>query len=82
MNNIKTTPLHQEHIKLNAKMVEFAGFDMPISYTSIKEEHEAVRGNVGMFDVSHMGEILCEGKDAEKFVEYMFTNCLWNDVIS
>lgn len=74
MSEVKKTPLHQAHLNLKAKMVEFAGFDMPISYTSIKEEHEAVRNNVGMFDVSHMGEILCEGKDAEKFVEYMFTN--------
>ncbi|QWC00558.1 glycine cleavage system aminomethyltransferase GcvT [Mycoplasmatota bacterium] len=74
MENYKVTPLHEEHIKLNAKMVNFAGFHMPISYTSIKEEHEAVRNNVGMFDVSHMGEIIIKGKEAQKFVEYLFTN--------
>ncbi|MFP4477924.1 MAG: glycine cleavage system aminomethyltransferase GcvT [Candidatus Izemoplasmatales bacterium] len=74
MENLKVTPLHDEHLKLNAKMVDFAGFHMPISYTSIKEEHEAVRNDVGMFDVSHMGEIVIRGKDAEKFVEYIFTN--------
>jgi aminomethyltransferase len=74
MENLKVTPLHEEHLKLNAKMVGFAGFHMPVSYTNIKEEHEAVRNNVGMFDVSHMGEVLIKGKDAEAFVEYIFTN--------
>ncbi|HKL47339.1 MAG TPA: glycine cleavage system aminomethyltransferase GcvT [Candidatus Izemoplasmatales bacterium] len=74
MENLKTTPLHDEHIKLDAKMVDFAGFHMPISYQSIKEEHEAVRTQVGMFDVSHMGEIMIQGNEAESFVEYLFTN--------
>lgn len=74
MENLKTTPLHDQHLKLQAKMVDFAGFHMPISYTSIKEEHDAVRQNVGMFDVSHMGEILIEGEEAQAFVEYLFTN--------
>lgn len=74
MENFKITPLHEIHIASGAKMVEFAGFHMPISYTSIKEEHEAVRTDVGMFDVSHMGEILIEGKQAEAFVDYIFTN--------
>lgn len=74
MENYKTTVLHQAHIDLGAKMVEFAGFHMPISYTSIKEEHQAVRTNVGMFDVSHMGEILIQGKQAEAFVNFIFTN--------
>ena len=74
MEKMKTTPLHQDHIDLGAKMVEFAGFHMPISYSSIKEEHEAVRRHVGMFDVSHMGEIVIEGNEAEAFVNYIFTN--------
>jgi len=74
MENLKVTPLYEEHLKLNAKMVDFAGFHMPISYTSIKDEHEAVRNNVGMFDVSHMGEILVIGKDSEKYIEFIFTN--------
>jgi len=74
MEKMNTTPLHQDHIDLGAKMVEFAGFHMPISYSSIKEEHEAVRQNVGMFDVSHMGEIIIEGAEAEAFVNYIFTN--------
>lgn len=71
---LKMTPLHDEHVNLNAKMVDFAGFHMPISYTSITDEHSSVRTKVGMFDVSHMGEILVQGKEAEKFVDYMFTN--------
>ena len=74
MENLKMTPLHDAHLDLNAKMVDFAGFHMPISYTSIRQEHEAVRNHVGMFDVSHMGEIMVEGKDAESFVEFLFTN--------
>lgn len=74
MENVKVTSLHQAHINLGAKMVEFAGFDMPIVYTSIRDEHEAVRHHVGMFDVSHMGEITVVGEDAQAFMEFMFTN--------
>lgn len=74
MENYNITPLHDAHIQLGARMVEFAGFHMPISYTSIRQEHQAVRNNAGMFDVSHMGEIMVEGKDAEAFINYMFTN--------
>lgn len=74
MENLIITPLHKKHLELNAKMVDFAGFHMPISYTTIREEHQSVRNSVGMFDVSHMGEIVIKGKDAEKFVEYIFTN--------
>lgn len=74
MNEFKTTPLHDVHEDMGAKMVEFAGFHMPILYTTIKDEHLAVRQRVGMFDVSHMGEILIEGSEAQEFVEYLFTN--------
>ena len=59
---------------LGAKMSPFAGFMMPIQYSSITEEHNAVRHAVGMFDVSHMGEIFVSGPDAEKFVNHIFTN--------
>ena len=59
---------------LRAKMSPFAGFMMPIQYSSITEEHNAVRHAVGMFDVSHMGEIFVSGPDAEKFVNHIFTN--------
>ncbi|ABR31718.1 glycine cleavage system protein T [Thermosipho melanesiensis] len=71
---MKYTPLYEEHVKLGAKMVDFAGFNMPIQYTSIKDEVLAVRKNVGMFDVSHMGEVIVEGKDSTKFVDFLITN--------
>ena len=71
---LKVTCLHDSHVALGAKMSPFAGFDMPIQYSSITEEHLAVRNNVGMFDVSHMGEIFVSGPDAEKFVNHIFTN--------
>jgi aminomethyltransferase len=55
-------------------MVPFAGYQMPLKYSSIKNEHHAVRYNAGLFDVSHMGEILIEGKDSSRFVQYLLTN--------
>lgn len=73
-NQIKTTCLHGEHLALGAKMSPFAGFDMPIQYSSITEEHLAVRNRCGIFDVSHMGEIFVNGPDAERFVNHIFTN--------
>jgi len=75
-DNIKTTCLHDRHLALGAKMSPFAGFDMPIQYSSIIEEHNAVRKNVGVFDVSHMGEIFVCGEDALRFVNHIFTNDL------
>lgn len=60
----KKTFLHDEHVKLGARMVEFAGWMMPVQYTSIIEEHKNVRENIGLFDVSHMGEFYVTGKDA------------------
>jgi len=68
------TPLHEEHLKLKARMIPFDGFDMPVQYTSIIEEHFAVREKVGIFDVSHMGEIELHGKDALSFTDYIVTN--------
>ncbi|RZV38820.1 MAG: glycine cleavage system aminomethyltransferase GcvT [Candidatus Acidulodesulfobacterium acidiphilum] len=75
MNNseIKKTPLYSEHAKMGAKIVEFAGFYMPLYYKSIIEEHLNVRKNSGIFDISHMGEITIKGKDASSFVDYVFT---------
>lgn len=73
-DNLKKTCLYDSHLALGAKMSPFAGFMMPIQYSSITEEHNAVRHKVGMFDVSHMGEITVCGKDAEKFVNHIFTN--------
>jgi len=68
------TPLHEEHLKLKARMIPFDGFDMPVQYTGIIEEHFAVREKIGLFDVSHMGEIEIKGKDALPFVDYLVTN--------
>lgn len=64
----KRTFLHDEQIKLGARMIEFAGWMMPVSYTSIIEEHKTVRENVGLFDVSHMGEVYVSGKDSLAFL--------------
>lgn len=68
------TPLTEKHQDLNAKMVEFAGFNMPVYYEGIKREHHAVRNHVGMFDVSHMGEFRITGEGARDFLQYIGTN--------
>ena len=65
---VKKTYLHEKHIALGAKMVDFAGWHMPVQYCSIIEEHKTVRENLGIFDVSHMGEVFVSGKDATKFL--------------
>lgn len=75
---MKKIPLHSFHEKLGAKFIEFAGFLMPIYYTSIKDEHMAVRERVGVFDVSHMGEIRIRGKDAKRFADFILTNDILN----
>lgn len=78
MNNeqseMKKTCLHDLHVALGAQMSPFGGFDMPIQYSSIIEEHNAVRHEAGMFDVSHMGEVFVSGPDAEAYVNHIFTN--------
>ncbi len=74
----KQTALFEEHQALGAKIVDFAGWEMPIQYKNLKEEVKAVRENVGVFDVSHMGEFFIEGKEAIKFVDYMVTNDIGN----
>jgi len=71
---MKKTPLYQEHISLNSKMVQFAGFDMPIQYSGIIHEHHAVRKACGIFDVSHMGEFMVSGEGAESFLNRMTIN--------
>lgn len=70
----KRTFLYERHVALGAKMVSFGGFEMPIMYTSIIDEHNAVRSDCGVFDVSHMGEVVVSGTDAERFVQHIFTN--------
>lgn len=74
MADNKKTCLYDKHVKLGALMSPFGGFDMPIQYKGIVEEHNAVRNEVGVFDVSHMGEVEITGPQAEKFVNYIFTN--------
>ena len=73
-DEIKITCLHDKHVALGALMSPFAGYDMPIQYNGIETEHNAVRKAVGVFDVSHMGEVRITGPQAEKFVNYIFTN--------
>lgn len=73
MSLLKTS-LHAEHLALNAKMAPFAGFDMPLQYSSVKEEVLAVREHAGVFDVSHMGEFFVTGPDAIAFVDHIVTN--------
>lgn len=70
----KRTCLYDKHVKLGALISPFGGFDMPIQYSTIIEEHEAVRKDCGVFDVSHMGEVTVKGKDAERYVQHIFTN--------
>jgi aminomethyltransferase len=75
MSDLKRTPLYEAHVALGAKMVPFAGFEMPVQYpTGITREHEAVRSTAGMFDVSHMGEFLVEGPGALAFVSHITSN--------
>jgi len=71
---LKTTPFFEIHKKLNGKMVPFAGWNMPIQYAGVMEEHRAVRAGVGVFDVSHMGEIDVRGREAKPFLQKLLTN--------
>src|SRR6187402_2652060 len=71
---LKKTPLHARHRAHGARMVEFGGWDMPVEYSGITDEHMAVRTRAGLFDVSHMGEIEVAGADALSFVQWITTN--------
>jgi aminomethyltransferase len=71
---MKNTPFTEKHIALGAKMAEFAGFNMPISYSGINDEHAAVRNNAGVFDVSHMGEFILKGEHALDLIQRVTTN--------
>jgi aminomethyltransferase len=68
------TPLHAEHVALGARMVPFAGWEMPVQYAGVKQEHVAVRSAAGLFDVSHMGELTLDGPGAAAFVDSLITN--------
>ena len=74
MEEIKKTCLHDRHVAMGALMSPFAGYDMPIEYAGIVDEHNAVRNDCGVFDVSHMGEVLITGPEAERYVNYIFSN--------
>ncbi|MEG1547395.1 MAG: glycine cleavage system aminomethyltransferase GcvT [Clostridia bacterium] len=74
MDELKKTPLYQTHIALGGKMVDFGGWALPVQYSSILEEHRAVRECCGLFDVSHMGEVFVSGKDAFAYLQHMLTN--------
>ncbi|MBA2744154.1 MAG: glycine cleavage system aminomethyltransferase GcvT [Chthoniobacterales bacterium] len=70
----KTTPLYEEHRRAGAKIIPFGGWLMPVQYTSISDEHQAVRNNVGVFDISHMGQLVATGKDAGEWLNRVLTN--------
>lgn len=74
MDNLKVTPIRGDYEKYGAKVVAFAGYEMPTQFKGILYEHEWVREQAGLFDVSHMGEVTVKGSDAEKFVDYLITN--------
>src|SRR5215831_2873108 len=71
---MKNTPFTKKHIELGAKMAEFAGYNMPISYSGINDEHAAVRNNAGVFDVSHMGEFILKGENTLDLIQRVTTN--------
>lgn len=71
---MKNTPFYEKHLALGAKMAPFAGYNMPISYSGINEEHAAVRNNAGVFDVSHMGEFILKGAGALELIQRLTTN--------
>jgi glycine cleavage system T protein (aminomethyltransferase) len=72
--DLKRTPLYEAHVEAGAKLVPFAGWEMPVQYAGIREEHESVRSGCGVFDVSHMGEVETIGPDAEKLLQRLLTN--------
>ena len=73
-SELKRTPLFESYKKLGAKVIDFGGWELPVQFSSILEEHETVRTQAGLFDVSHMGEFIVEGKDAESFINSIVSN--------
>src|ERR1700726_195339 len=71
---LRITPLNAIHRRMSAKMVDFGGWDMPVQYSGVIDEHNTVRQKVGAFDVSHMGELEVRGPEALKLVDYVATN--------
>src|ERR1700675_4523873 len=76
MQTLRQTPLHDRHVALGARMVPFAGWEMPVQYEGVLAEHRAVRTDAGVFDVSHMGEIEVEGPQASELLQRMLSNDL------
>src|ERR1043166_4357024 len=71
---LKRTPLFSAHQKLGARLIDFGGWEMPVQYTSIVDEHLAVRNAAGLFDISHMGEVTVSGAEAGEFLNHVLTN--------
>src|SRR3954464_15716627 len=71
---LQRTPLYDRHVAAGPRLVPFAGWEMPVQYTGIRDEHIAVRTGAGVFDVSHMGEVETSGPDAEAFLQRVLTN--------
>ncbi|GCE19155.1 hypothetical protein KDK_29550 [Dictyobacter kobayashii] len=74
VSQLKRTPLYEQHRALGARLVEFGGWEMPVQYSGILDEHQAVRTRAGLFDVCHMGEFKVEGQDALAFLQYLVPN--------
>ena len=74
MESLRRTALYDSHLKCGAKFFEFAGWEMPLEYEGMVKEHHSVRNSCGLFDVSHMGEVIVKGKDAKEFIQYLITN--------
>ena len=72
--SLKKTPLHDEHARLGAKLVDFGGWSMPVQYTGILNEHHAVRTALGVFDISHMGQFFAEGPGATAWLQHLLAN--------
>ena len=77
-HNLKKTPLYEFHKQCEGKLIDFGGWKLPVQFTQIRDEHRLVRKSVGIFDVSHMGNIFIKGKDSAKFLNYMTTNQICN----
>lgn len=73
---MKRTPLYQKHLEANGRVVDFAGWEMPVQYTGILAEHQTVRSAVGIFDISHMGEFFVSGENAAAWLDGLLTNCV------
>src|SRR5690606_24690198 len=74
MGELKRTPLFESYAQYGGKTIDFGGWELPVQFSSIKEEHEAVRTKAGLFDVSHMGEILVTGPNSLEFLQNLLTN--------